>query len=110
VPEEIRERVVHGAASAETHEAGCRTVTCVEVTHDTDPADHVCETVYLLLIREGDTLRVELDRHTHGVFELDEFLAAVRAAGFDATAEPWELSAWQPDEVPMPLIVGVLRG
>lgn len=110
LPEEIRSRVVAHRTEADTTRIGDRIVTVMEVDYDADPADHRYETVFLFLIREGDTVRVEIDRHQQGVFELSEFLAAIAAAGFEARAEPWELSDWDPEIEPMPLITAVLRG
>jgi SAM-dependent methyltransferase len=109
LPEELRERLAAHRGSIETHATDGRTVTLVELVHDADPSDAVYELVYLFVIRDGDRLEVEVDRHVHGVFELGDFLAAIDAAGFDAWAEPWELP-WEPDEVPLPIITGVLRG
>lgn len=108
LPEELPHRVVHDAAEAETHRDGETTVTVVTTTFDEDPADHRLETVFLFLIRQGAALRVEVDRHVTGVFTLDEFTAAMRAAGFDAHVEPWELTDWTPG-LEMPLITAVKR-
>lgn len=109
LPEELRSRVAQNRSHVETHTDGDRTVTIIELDHDPDPSDHSFENVFVFLIREGADLHVEVDRHINGVFELDEFVAAIEAAGFDASVDPWELSDWEPDEVPMPLITAVRR-
>lgn len=108
LPEEIPSRIAPDEAEVDTHTVGDRTVTVISVDYDEDPADHRAETVYVFLIREGGELRVEVDRHTHGVFEIEEFTGAMRAAGFDPVVEPWELSDWEPGRE-MPLITAVLE-
>lgn len=108
LPEELPHRVVHDASEAETSTRDGRTVTVVTTTYDADAADHRYETVFLFLIREGEALRVEVDRHVNGVFTLAEFTGAMRAAGFDPHVEPWELTDWTPG-LEMPLITAVKR-
>ena len=106
LPEELKERLPRLEPSAETRTADGLVLTVLETCHDADPADHEFETVYVFLVREGDQLRVELDRHANGAFTLDEFLGAMRAAGFAPVAERWELSEWG-DGPEMPLITAV---
>ncbi len=109
LPEELRTRFVQDRTEVKTRTRGARTVTFLEVDHDPDPADHSFEAVFVLVIREGKDVRIETDRHVLGLFELYEFLDAMRSAGFDPVAEPWELSDWEPGQE-MPLITAVLRG
>jgi SAM-dependent methyltransferase len=110
LPEEIRERVTHPPHIAK-YDAGERTVWMAELSHDPDPRDNTFEDIYVFIIRESDgSVRAVTDRHTHGVFEIGDFLGAIDEAGFDARAEPWELTEWGEDEIPLPLITGVLRG
>lgn len=73
----------------------------METHYDRDPSDNTFESVYVFLIMEGNELRVEVDRHTVGAFELEDFLGAIRRAGFSAAAERWELSEWG-DEPELP--------
>ena len=110
LPEELRARVVADRNRVETHVDGDRTVTIVELHHDPDPADNTCEMLLLFVIRQNGDVSVELDRHVCGAFDIEDFVAAVEGAGFDAVVEPWELSDWQPDEVRLPLITAVRRG
>jgi SAM-dependent methyltransferase len=106
LPEELKERVAALQATAETRVSGSTVLTVLETHYDPDPLDHSYENVFVFLIREGDQLRVELDRHVVGAFELEEFLDAMRTAGFSASAERWELSEW--GEGPeLPLITAV---
>ena len=108
LPEELRERLPHIVPDVSTLSEGNVVIHVIETHYDFDPADNVHESVFVFMIHDGDSLRVEVDRHRVGVFELDDFLGAIDRAGFEAAAEPWELSEW--GDVPaMPLIVGVLR-
>jgi SAM-dependent methyltransferase len=108
LPEELKSRLAASEPTATARAVGDIELTVLETHYDADPSDNVFESIYVFLIRQGDALRVELDRHVVGVFELDDFLGAIRRAGFDARAERWELSVWD-DEPEMPLIVAVKR-
>jgi SAM-dependent methyltransferase len=109
LPEELKTRLPSLEATAETRVVGSTILTVLETHYDPNPLDHSFENVYVFLIREGDELRVEVDRHVVGAFELDEFLEAMRAAGFSPTVERWELSEWG-DAPELPLITAVRAG
>jgi hypothetical protein len=49
---------------------------------------------FVYALREGDDLRVEHDRHRHGVFPRDVWLRLLREQGFEAKAVAYELSDW----------------
>ncbi len=106
LPEELRERLAARGASASTHRSGDLVLSVMETSYDPDPTDHEYESVYVFLIRRGNALEVEVDRHRQGVFELGEFLSAIRSVGFRAEAERWELTDWG-DEPELPLMVAV---
>lgn len=106
IPEELKVRLPYLEPTVTTRTVGSTVLTVMETDFDPDPTDHSFENVYVFLIREGDQLRVELDRHVNGAFTLEEFLDAVRAAGFSAVAERWELSEWG-DGPELPLITAV---
>jgi SAM-dependent methyltransferase len=109
IPEQLREAKSRpGQTSIETVASGGRTVTLFETDHDEDPSDNRMEVLYVFVIREGGETKVEADLHVNGVFALAEFMAAMDRAGFDAAAEPWELTDWAPGEE-VPLIVAVKR-
>ncbi len=59
---------------------------------DADPDDTTVETVYAFLLREGDTVHVELDRHRNGVFPRETWMQWLREAGFTPSSrvDPWE--------------------
>lgn len=108
LPEEIPERVRHGHTQAETFFDGEVSLTFTEVTFDPDPNDQTIEHVYIFLIREKGTLRVEVDRHICGVFTIEQWVNAVERSGFTAEVVPWNLTEWSDDDLPpMPLIVGL---
>jgi hypothetical protein len=106
LPEELKDRLSSLKATVETRASGSTVLTVLETSYDPDPLDHSYEHVFVFLIREGDQLRVELDRHVVGAFELEEFLGAIRSAGFSASAERWELSEWG-DGPELPLITAI---
>jgi len=108
LPEELRSRLANGALEISTETDGTRTVTMIELVHDEDPSDHRFENTFVFLIREADDLRVEVDRHVNGVFELEEFTGAMQAAGFETRVEDWELSDWTAGQE-MPLITAIRR-
>lgn len=108
IPEQLRDTLRLGRTRISVRRRGDREVTLYETDHDADPRDHVFETVFVFVIRESGTTRVEADLHINGVFELDEFLGALDRAGFDARAEPWELTDWESGEA-FPLITAIRR-
>lgn len=90
--ETLEERTRHGG-----HDGDARSLRYLEWTRDPDPADSTYEVDYALLLREGDgPARVVHDHHVEGVFARDEWLAWLRAAGFDAKAErvPDDVEDW----------------
>lgn len=107
LPEEIPPRVAQARTHVETHTDAQRRVTILELDHDPDPTDNTFENVFVFLIWENGDFRVEVDRHTNGVFEVETFVAAIETAGFEASVDAWELSDWEEDEVPLPLITAV---
>ena len=106
LPEELTSRLASLRPSVETRVVGDMTLTVLATHHVPEPFEHTFENVYVFLVREGDDVRVELDRHVVGAFALEEFLEAIRAAGFSAAAERWELTEWG-DGPELPLIVAV---
>lgn len=105
IPEELKERVPALQPSVEARRVG-GTELHMTTHHDPDPDDDWFENVYVFLIREGDDLRVEVDRHRVGAFELHDFLGAIRKAGLAPSVERWELPTWG-DEPELPLITAV---
>ena len=63
-----------------------RALRYLEWTRDPDPIDDVYTVDFALLLREGEDVRVEQDRHHCGAFSRIEWLELLSASGFDAQA------------------------
>lgn len=64
----------------------------LEWAWDPDPSDDTYVVDYAYLIREGENVRVEHDRHIEGLFSRETWLQAIEAAGFRAEVIPFEHS------------------
>jgi SAM-dependent methyltransferase len=80
VEETFAPRTSHGGHDSEDGERGLRYVEWVRAD-PSDPTRHVVDFAYL--IREGETVRVEQDRHVCGLFPKETWLRGLAAAGFD---------------------------
>jgi SAM-dependent methyltransferase len=80
VQETFKPRTSHGGHDSEDGERGLRYVEWVRADLS-DPARQVVDFAYL--IREGDQVRVEHDRHACGLFPQAIWLRGLDAAGFD---------------------------
>jgi SAM-dependent methyltransferase len=76
-------RTSHGGHDSEDGERGLRYVEWVRAD-PSDPTRHVVDFAYLL--REGERVRVEHDRHVCGLFPKEAWLRGLDAAGFDVEA------------------------
>jgi SAM-dependent methyltransferase len=86
--ESFEEGTDHGGEDA----ADGRGLRYLEWCWDPDPSDATFEVAYVLTLREADgSTRVELDRHTEGLFPEATWLRVMRACGLDARAvpDPW---------------------
>jgi SAM-dependent methyltransferase len=83
VPDYVRERfeprTSHGG-----NDAGDRGLRYLEWDWDPDPADDTYLVDFAYLLRDGDRVTVEHDRHVCGVFPRDRWLDLFRDAGFRA--------------------------
>lgn len=106
LPELVKQFFKQHQVRHRTIERDGKSVTTFEVTYDPDARDETFETTFVYMIRENGKLTVETDTHVQGIRPLGTFLEAIRAAGFDANSDEWEI----PD-VPAgyPLITAVLR-
>lgn len=106
LPEEVRPFFKQHSVRHRTAERDGKSVTTIEVSYDPDPRDETFETTFVYVIRDHGRLTVETDTHTMGIRSLGTFLEAIRAAGFEAKTDAWEI----PD-VPegFPLITAVLQ-
>ena len=91
----------------ETKSDGETTLTCVEYSVMLDPKGTTVETVYTYYIVRGGELRVEMDRHTTGLFPLATWGRLLSEAGFDVERVDYPVG-----EVGMPMYLWVcaLRG
>ena len=83
VEETFAPRTSHGGHDSEDGERGLRYVEWVRA----DPSNstrHLVDFAYL--IREGETVRVEHDRHICGLFPKETWLRGLEAAGFEVEA------------------------
>ena len=67
-----------------TKEAEDRSVTFIEYMGKPRPGSTTVESVFVFVIDEGDELRVEVDRHTGGLFPTETWLSLLEAAGMEA--------------------------
>ncbi len=84
VKETFRPSTSHGG-----HDSGERGLRYVQWTRDPDPDDSAYVMDFAFLLREGDSVRVEHDRHVGGLFARADWLRVVHEAGFDAEAVPF---------------------
>lgn len=75
--ESFRPRTGHGG-----HDGDGRALRYLEWTSDPDPADTTYTVDFAYLLREGQDVRVEHDRHVFGFFQRDDWLVWLREAGF----------------------------
>jgi SAM-dependent methyltransferase len=87
VPDHLTEsfklRTEHGG-----HDGEERGIRYLEWMLDPDPFDNQYETHYAYLLREGETVHVEHDRHLCGFFSRDFWLQSLRDAGFESRVVP----------------------
>lgn len=76
------------------HDGTERSLRYLEWTHGPAPGDSSYVVDFVYALREGDDVRVEHDRHSHGVFGRDVWLRLLQDQGFNAKAVPYELSDW----------------
>ena len=76
--ETFRSTTQHGG-----HDAGDRGLRFVEWSYDPNPADTHYVAEYAYLMRNGDTVRVEHDRHLNGLFLRVQWRAALLRTGFE---------------------------
>lgn len=106
--ETLRDRFVqHGTQVKTTYLEG-RSVTVVESDYDSDPTDHSFEKSFVFLIHERGELRIEVDRHAIGIFDREEFIEAIRGAGFEVGSSQGR-SSELPGDPEDPLITAVIR-
>ena len=76
-----------------THTQGDIEITFIENDYDPDPTDTTYEATFIYLIRRGDRLEIETDRHLCGIFELETWHTLLEEAGFEVRQMEFEASA-----------------
>ena len=87
VRETFRPSTEHGG-----HDAGNRSMRYPAWDRDPDPADTTYVTDFAYLLREGNEVRCEYDRHICGLFGREDWLRLIAGAGFSARCIPFEHS------------------
>jgi SAM-dependent methyltransferase len=95
-PDFLRETFRPGTAQGGRDGDG-RALRYLEWTWDPDPSDdtYLADMAYLLREADGGT-RVEMDRHTLGMFPRAAWFEAMRGAGFQPACVPFEVSSIEP--------------
>jgi SAM-dependent methyltransferase len=89
-PDCTRETFAPGTAHGGSDD-GERGLRYLEWTVDPDPADSTYTVDFALLVRDGEEVVCEHERHTYGLFARDEWLDMLAATGFKAQARETEL-------------------
>ncbi len=89
VPDDYADTFVSPHVSHETRRDGKRELTFVEYSSTRPSGGSVMDTVYVFFLREGDDVRVEVDRHTVGLFRVATWERLFRQAGFAPERLPY---------------------
>lgn len=72
-------------------EDGARAMRCVEWSWDPDPSDTEIRTEYVMILRDGDTVRTVHETHRHGLFSRATWVRVLEGAGWTVgTFERWD--------------------
>jgi hypothetical protein len=81
-------------------------LTFIEYVNDPDPGDATIESIFFYIIKDGDGLRVEQDRHVMGLFPEETWLQLMAEAGFETEKWPYPVHEYGHEGC---LLVGTLR-
>jgi SAM-dependent methyltransferase len=105
VPDDLRETFEPRTEQGGHDGDDGRAIRYLEWEWDPDPSDTMCQVDFAYMLREADgTVRVEHDRHIHGLFSRDFWHGTLREAGFDAAS-----SAFKHSEVERPIDVFIAK-
>jgi len=108
-PTEVAETFEDHAVEHDHNVEGELCVTYATYQHDPDPTDTTVESVMVYFLRDHGRLRVEVDRHTLGLFTTDTWMTLLDQAGFDASLRQLTNGQSPHDRQYAGLFVGVLR-
>jgi SAM-dependent methyltransferase len=94
-PDYIRE-TFQPSTSHGGHDSDNRSMRYLEWCYDPDPSDTSYVTDLAYLLREGDYVRCEYDRHISGLFSRTDWLRFLGEAGFEARIIPFQHSQFEP--------------
>ena len=83
IPDDYVETFASPRVAHETRRLDGAELTYVEYSTDPDPNDTEIETVYVFFFRENGELRVEVDRHTTGLFPIRTWERLLVESGFE---------------------------
>lgn len=83
IPDDYAETFAPPRVRHETRRADGAELTYVEYSTDVDPDDTQVETAYVFFFQEDGRLRVEVDRHTTGLFPVSTWERLLTEAGFE---------------------------
>jgi len=78
------------------HDGEGRGMRYLEWSYDPDPADTTYATDFAFLLRDGERVRCEYDRHILGLFGHEDWLRLIRDAGFGVRVIPFAHSQIEP--------------
>ena len=104
VPDHYLETLTSPSVDDDTNSDGETTLTYVEYSIDLDPSDTTVETTYVFFIARDGELRMEVDRHTTGLFPLATWERLLTEAGF-----AWERVDYPVSEDGTPMWLWVCR-
>jgi SAM-dependent methyltransferase len=96
-PDHVRETFRPGTDNG-GHDGEGRALRYLEWTWDPDPTDSSYVVDYAYMLRDGDAVRLEHDRHIEGLFSRDDWMRLLRAVGFEPTVVPFDHSELEPGE------------
>jgi SAM-dependent methyltransferase len=91
VRETFRGGTDHGGA-----DGGSRGVRFLEWSWDPDPDDETYTVDYAIVLRDGEAVTVEHDRHVEGLFARDAWLQTLADVGFEARSVAFDHSELEP--------------
>lgn len=95
-PDHVAERF-HPSTDHGGHDGADRSLRYLEWTWDPDPHDTTYVVDYAYLLREGQTTRVEHDRHIEGLFPRATWLRLLTEVGFSGRSVMFDHSELDPD-------------
>lgn len=101
--EETSERFQQNKTLCSTHVMGEVEVTFVQNYYDPNRKDTTYEATLIFLIRRQGQLAIEVDHHTLGLFNLENWLGYLKDTGF--TVKQTEFRAWDVEEKIYPLMI-----